>query len=299
MENVNNKIEINAVKGLRFHPFLYGECVKIFEASSLILAIKIALRRGCLVGSLSAQQDRRIVILGVRPEIQNLLERCEEAGLGVSAIAVNRLFRLLDAPIGSEDLVVTSLEEGLSRVAQSIADECSLRTYFSLDSIEAEKYANPLRDWESVVARFGKVTSNVIESAKCMALERYGAAVFHILLVAEYGVIEISNKLGVSGDKPGWASLKRLQDLIRDPYPKRSALAQEHSALLENVVPLAIVVKDSWRHKLTHVDNQIVWMDTDFSPQVAEEIIAATRGFMRKLAQELPNEQEDTVGGDL
>jgi hypothetical protein len=275
------------------HPFLFGECVKIFQASSLILAIKIVLRRGALVSSLTSQHDRRTVILGVRQEVQSLLGCCEDAGLDVSAIAVRRLLLLFDVPVGSEDLVVASLEDALSRVAQSIADECSLRTYFSLDSREAEKYANPLQDWESVVTRFGKVTNNVIESAKCMALERYGAAVFHILLVAEYGVIKISDELGVSGDKPGWASLKRLQDLIRDPYPKRSALAQKHSALLENVVPLALVVKDSWRHKLTHVDNQIVWMDTDFSPQVAEEIIAATRGFMRKLAQELPDKQEE------
>jgi hypothetical protein len=299
MENVKNRLEINRGKGLRLHPFLFGECVKIFEASSLILAIKIALRRGSLVGSLTSQQDRRAAILGVRQEIQNLLNCCEEAGLEVSAIAVRRLFAFCDVPVGSEDLVVVSLEDALSRVAQSIADECSLRTYFSLDSREAEKYANPLRDWESVVTRFREVTNNVIESAKCMALERYGAAVFHILLVAEYGVIQISNELGVSGDKPGWASLKRLQCLIRDPYPQRSELVQKHSALLENVVPLAIVVKDSWRHKLTHVDNQIVWMDTDFSPQVAEEIIAATRGFMRKLALELPDKQEENGGENL
>jgi hypothetical protein len=65
-------------------------------------------------------------------------------------------------------------------------------------------------------------------------------------------------------------------------------LAPNRTFHLENVIPLAIVVKDSWRHKLDHVDNQIRWVDTDFSPQVTEEIISATRGFMRKLAMELP-----------
>ena len=149
-------------------------------------------------------------------------------------------------------------------------------------------YLNPLKDWETVLRRFPKMQYNVEESAKCFALERYGAAVFHVLQVAEYGVIEVAKLLQVEGDKPGWGSLKKLTDLIKESYPKRTLLAQRHSKLLENVVPLAIVIKDSWRHKLEHVDNQIVWVDTDFSPNVAEEIVTATRGFMRKLALELP-----------
>jgi hypothetical protein len=47
-------------------------------------------------------------------------------------------------------------------------------------------------------------------------------------------------------------------------------------------------MKESWRHKIDHVANKLEWMDTDFSPEVANEIITATRGFMRRLAAELP-----------
>lgn len=149
-------------------------------------------------------------------------------------------------------------------------------------------YLNPLKGWDTVIGRFLKMQYNVEESAKCFALERYGAAVFHILQVAEYGVIQVGKLMGELGDKPGWSCVQRLRKLISAPYPERTPLAQQHTKLLENVVPLAIVVKDSWRHKLDHVDNQIVWVDTDFSPHVAEEIVTATRGFMRKLALELP-----------
>jgi hypothetical protein len=58
--------------------------------------------------------------------------------------------------------------------------------------------------------------------------------------------------------------------------------------MLVAVVPLTTVFKDNWRHKMDHVDNQIIWIDTDFSPRAAEEIIFATSAFMRKLAAELP-----------
>jgi hypothetical protein len=262
--------------------------MQVFEASQLLLEIKTSLRQGSLISSLTPQHDCRAMIQSIRPHIEKLLACCTEAGLKMSAISVRRLFLLLDPPELSEDLVVGSLEEALSRTIQSIVDELSLRLYFSFTPEEAEMYLNPLKGWDTVIGRFPKMQYNVEESAKCFALERYGAAVFHILQVAEYGVIQVGKLMGELGDKPGWSCVQRLRKLISAPYPERTPLAQQHTKLLENVVPLAIVVKDSWRHKLDHVDNQIVWVDTDFSPHVAEEIITATRGFMRKLALELP-----------
>lgn len=183
------------------------------------------------------------------------------------------------------------LRDDLNNLRTRVEDEFQTHYFLHLDIKQADQYQNPEREWELVTGRFSKVRYNVEESVKCFALERYGAAVFHVLQVAEYGVIEVAKLLNVEGDKPGWGSLKRLQGLIDVPYPQRTPLAQEHSTLLQNVVPLAFVIKDSWRHKLDHVDNQIIWVDTDFSPQVAEDIISATRAFMRKLAHDFPRQR--------
>jgi len=60
-------------------------------------------------------------------------------------------------------------------------------------------YLNPLKGWDTVIGRFPKMQYNVEESAKCFALERYGAAVFHILQVAEYGVIQVGKLYGRTG----------------------------------------------------------------------------------------------------
>jgi hypothetical protein len=120
--------------------------------------------------------------------------------------------------------------------------------------------------------------------------------VFHILLVAEFGVIQVAKLLGLEGDKPGWGQLQNLEAVLKKKRLELIEIEKKHHKFLEDVVPLATVVKDSWRHKLTHVDNQIVWQDTDFSRKVAEEeIIAATRGFMRKLANRLPAEERQEV----
>jgi hypothetical protein len=273
---------------MRLHPCIWGDFVKIYKANDLILAIKITLRQGALLSSMTAEHDRATFIKAMRPHIEKLTECCTEADLPMSAIAAKRLLILFDHPSALTGVVSGVFEENISRVAQTIADECSLHVYFSLDPSEAGMYFDPTEGWEPVIARFDEVRNNVIESAKCMALERYGAGVFHILLVAEYGVIQVAKLMSVQGDKPGWASLKRLNDILLKPVPQRSPFEQQHSKLLESVVPLTTVFKDNWRHKLDHVDNQIVWIDTDFSKNAAEEIIAAARGFMRKLASDLP-----------
>jgi len=179
--------------------------------------------------------------------------------------------------------------DDLREVRRRYEDELKSAYFIHFDSLQAKMYTDPLKDWDQVLSRFKKdVQYNIEESSKCFAMERYGAAVFHILQVAEYGVIKVAELLQIPGDKPGWGSLKGLQKLISVPWPQREPLAKKHSKLLENVVPLAFVMKDSWRHKLDHVNNQLLWLEKDFSPLVAEEIISATRAFMRKLALEFP-----------
>jgi hypothetical protein len=101
-------------------------------------------------------------------------------------------------------------------------------------------------------------------------------------------VIQVAKLLGVSGDKPGWSCLERLGRIAKKSYHERSDVERKHSQFLENTLPLLFAIKDSWRHKISHVENKLVWADTTFSPQVAEEIVSATRGFMRRIAVDLP-----------
>jgi hypothetical protein len=111
-----------------------------------------------------------------------------------------------------------------------------------------------------------------------------------VLLVAEFGVIEVAKLLDVAGDKPGWGALDRLEKILAKRYKERSPIEQTHSELLQQILPLMLAMKESWRHKISHVGNKLEWLDTDFSAQIAEEIIKAIRGFMRQLATEIPLE---------
>jgi hypothetical protein len=153
-------------------------------------------------------------------------------------------------------------------------------------------FKEPKKGWEEVASRWSEVKYDVEESSRCYALDRYAASAFHILQVAEFGVIKVCDLMNVSGDKPGWGCVKRLRAIVDKPFKDCSPLEQQHRKLLTDLVPLMENVMKSWRHKLDHVDNWLRWRDTDFGPETAEEIRTAVRGFMRNLSRELPRENE-------
>jgi hypothetical protein len=180
--------------------------------------------------------------------------------------------------------VVTKCAEILQTMRREM--RTTLFMYFTRE--EAKRFEIPLDKWEEVTKRWSSTAIDVAESGKCFACSRYAAAIFHILLVAEFGVIQVAKLIDVGGDKPGWASLERIQQLLDKDFQDRPPKVQQHSALLAQLMPLLLSMKNSWRHKISHVDNRLMWLDTDFSEEIAEEVITATRGFMRRLATELP-----------
>ena len=234
--------------------------------------------------------QRRVVNAGEKQELCKTLHGTEStlrsAGLPTSAEAVNEFAKdVLESTAMPAEQVVSRIEE----IQRTIRREMRTVVFLYVPAEDARRYREPLKDWEATVRRWPKVISNISESSVCFALGRFGASIFHVLLVAEFGVIQVGNLLGVSGDKPGWGCAQRFERILEKPYQDRSALEKQHSQLLKEIVPMIIAVKDSWRHKISHVDNQLVWLDSDFSPQIASEVISATRGFMRRLASELPD----------
>jgi len=176
----------------------------------------------------------------------------------------------------------------LREVRNTVTNEMESVVLMVIRPEHAGWYESPERNWEDAIARWPKIRIDVEEMGRCFACDRHAGAIFHALLIAEFGLIKVCDLFQCSGDKPGWSCLERLQH-IRDKKPDaRTETETRHFKFLEDTLPLLQTVKDSWRHKISHVDNRLVWLDTDFSAQVAEEIIFAIRGLMRRLAHDLP-----------
>jgi hypothetical protein len=176
----------------------------------------------------------------------------------------------------------------LKDLRERLEDELKGHLFFHLTPQEAELHEQPTHGWHTVITRFPKAKTDIEDSSKCLAFGMYAASVFHILLVAEFGVIEVAKLFKVEGDKPGWGALERLEKINKKDWKDKSSLEQQHSEFLKNLTPLALAIKDSWRHKISHAENKLTWVGTDFSQRTADEIITATRGFMRRIAQDLP-----------
>lgn len=231
----------------------------------------------------------------LRMELQLMATKLTILGLPTSAGVVEHYVREL-SPLkndsGSVSYRFTALASDVfSRtweIHRAIQAECDKLLFLNIPYEDARWYQSPFTDWESALERWPELRTNIEECSKCIALDRDCAAVFHALLVAEFAVIKVSELFGVQGDKPGWGAVERLQRITQKPHKDKSDLEKKHSDFLEKLVPLMLAIKNSWRHKLDHVDNQLKWLDTDFSPKVAKEIISATQGFLRVAAMGLP-----------
>lgn len=205
----------------------------------------------------------------------------------------------LDASLTALDRMLTCLKDKRSTFGEywklaadferRLEDQMKGRMFLSLNSWEASTYTDPLSGWQEIVAQLPDSQRDIEEARKCQALSRYAAAVFHSLQVVEHGMIALGDAFSVTDHIKGWTATKaRLEAIRRTKYPDRSPLEQKHSAFLEQMHPLIDGLSLAWRNKVSHAHGKLTLMTADFTPEVTEEIIIATRAFMRRLVTEGP-----------
>ena len=213
-------------------------------------------------------------------------EDCLALGLTASVATIRRLRSALTK--SHHDIA------GIADLGQELSgrlfDEMNGRFFWSLSPLEAELYNTPRKGWEQIVDRFPDTISDIEEARRCLALSRFPAAVFHSLQVIEFGLIELGTFLQVNDPKSGWTAVaKALKNSVEKPHPERTQFEKDNRDFLEQMQGTVEALKNAWRNKVSHVQGKLVLMTRDFSPEVAEEILVATRAFMRRLATDMPN----------
>jgi hypothetical protein len=114
--------------------------------------------------------------------------------------------------------------------------------------------------------------------------------VFHSVNAIEVGLIDLGCFIGCNDPKSGWTAVtKNLETLVlRTNYNNLEPKYRTHFSFLEQINGTAAALKNSWRNKISHTQGRLTLMTSEFTPDVAEEIIMASRSFMRRLATELP-----------
>lgn len=272
----------------------YGQ--ELHDAITLLQLVNLEwetkLPKGDIGMALLLRQERHLDSeerKGLEQSLSSIEQKLRRSGLPVSGEAVTELRGELLAwqlP-GFIEYPAKKAAARIEEIQRTVRREMKTVVFLYLPIEKARWYSSPLHDWDEVIARWPAVKDDVEESSWCLAFDRFPGALFHALLVAEFGVIQICNFFGKSGDKPGWGCVERLQQIVDRPFREQSGVEKEHSKLLKDTVPEILALKAD-RHRLMHVDNKGDWLVREIGPKTATDAIASARKFMRRLATELP-----------
>jgi hypothetical protein len=217
--------------------------------------------------------------------IRGLALYCDEMSFPMTKITLDRILNLAT----DDRFAIDDMADLLGEATRRLRDESGVHVLLQLSADRSKFYKEPRADWEEVIKRFPATGSDVEEANICFALERYPACVFHCVQIVESGLIALGEFLRVKDPKSGWtATANELDRITKKKYPDLTPFEFQHIGFLKQVQATVVALQDAWRNKISHAQGRLAVMTADFSPRVAEEILMASRGFMRRLATDLP-----------
>jgi hypothetical protein len=220
--------------------------------------------------------------------LADLEEDCIELDLAASLATVRKMQGIIFAN-ATPDLLRALLTPLQLELKGRLHDELRGKIFWALSTNEYQLYVEPRKGWEIIIERFPSAIGDIVEAQRCFALSRYPGAVFHSVQIVEAGLIELGKIIGVTDPHSGWTAVSnRLKKIIDTKHQDRSPLEQQHFPFLEQIQGTIESLKNAWRNKVSHAHGKLVLMTSDFSPEIAEEILFATRAVMRRLATEMP-----------
>lgn len=131
---------------------------------------------------------------------------------------------------------------------------------------------------EGVTELLPAATTDILEGVKCYALERWTAAVFHLMRAAEHAVRYLARGVGVEHVEE-----KDMGQLIQETHDKHRALSSRDSEKKWSADALASLdlFKDAWRNPVNHA------RDDHYTEERARDVFNGTRALMQSLAREV------------
>jgi hypothetical protein len=208
----------------------------------------------------------------------NLLKSLEVLDARVTAIAVRKLIALCQ----SDRMTYASLKRGYEHINSRLEDELSLVQVFVM-SPERVKYFQPKEPLfgSEFADKFPQAIPDMEDAAKCLAFDQGTAAVYHLMRVMEHGLKAIGTMLDIPY-APSWeAYLRQIRKKCDEPRTEKDDAWRMQESFFRDVESDLTGVKIVWRNPTMHVQRR-------FSVQEAEEIFAAVRAFMKRIAPSTP-----------
>ncbi|PZU63222.1 hypothetical protein [Sphingobium sp.] len=217
----------------------------------------------------------------IAPRVQNFREEADRLGAKIAVRAANRAIANLKAEpctltLGDITAVLKDIE---SRFADHLVD-ISMIALTTEETIFLQN-ADALIEIDGFAISFPRTSFEVEEAAKCIALGRHTAAVFHAMRMLELGIKALAKRLAIDDPtKPAeknWAFiLKAVKAKIDELYPANQRMPGSEGAEFEALYANLDAVRNPWRNATMHVE-------TIYAPHEALHILRCSAFFMSKL----------------
>lgn len=220
-------------------------------------------------------------LLKIQALIEVSIPEMKRLGLRVSASQAQSVLDILE---GKHPDPITSLRDYILMLRSSLSIELDSTVFLHVGSSEASYYREPLDGvTEDVENRFSSALEDLREAARCYALGRSAASVFHAMRAAEVGLIALGKDLKVQAatDKNWGVLLDQIESAAKSVGEASHGTSwrdsrqwyAEASAHLRNF-------KDAWRNDIMHVHG-------NYNQSRALQILTASRAFMCQIATRL------------
>jgi hypothetical protein len=189
------------------------------------------------------------------------------------------------APDVEPSLTVAEAKSKLDDLERHVIADLASVIFLTVDASRSELYQQREPLFGSAVAdRFGDANDDIANAGRCLAVEQWDAAVFHLMRVLEHGLRAFTRKLGVTKvDIKEWGALigaiegrmKAIRDQKRTT--RRDARLQYFSECAANLR----YFKDGWRNYVTHGKKA-------YDEKRAMAVYSHVHTFMELLAEDAP-----------
>lgn len=133
-------------------------------------------------------------------------------------------------------------------------------------------FGNEVRD------EFPKLAEDIDEAAKCLALSRYTACVFHLMRVMESTVHTLARKLKVTVDLrvATWNDITTAMSNAVNAMPGKTAIQKKNKRIYSEIIGNLNAVRIAWRNEVMHPKK------TYTRPEAAR-IFTLVEGFLTSL----------------
>jgi hypothetical protein len=231
---------------------------------------KMNLNRGGLV----SEQN----ITEVLPSLQMLADELDILGARLTAASVRRF----EHELKSKKCTHGKLLELTSDIDRRLRDELQLVHLYALDE-DKIKYFAPVQVLydQDVVDKFPLAVTDIENAGKCLSFLQGTASVFHSMRVMETGLKSLAKLLDIPY-APSWESyLKQINNKISEKHKDKTPQWKADEALFRDLSGDLQTIKIAWRNPTMLIVRQ-------YTPDEAEEIFRAVRGFMKRLSARLP-----------